>query len=142
VTFGVLSVLALLPAFAAFTAEEGTTSTIAMLVLVLLSVVLSLFAPTIRRALGRGFLILGASVFVLPISTFLLSGRVASEVVSTADAGDEAIAAVGAGLAGVAATGLATFFGLILGAILFLIGIVLVLGGRREVIVVQDGVGK
>lgn len=139
VIFGLLATLALTPAFAAFTTEDGKSSAIVMLVLVLLSVLLSFFAPTIRRALGRGFLILGASVFVLPISTFLLSGRVASESVNAVDTGDEAFAAVGAGLAGVAVTGVATFVGLIFGAILLLIGLVLVLGGRREVIIVQAG---
>ena len=47
------------------------------------------------------------------------------------------ILALGAGLAGVAVTGLATFLGLILGAILLLFGLVLSLGGRREVVVVE-----
>ena len=109
-----------------------------MMALVLLCGVLCFFAPTIRRALGRGFLVLGSSVFVLPISAFLLSGRAASEVVSTAEKGSEAFAAVGAGLAGVAVTGIATFIGLIIGSILLLIGLLLSLGGRREVIIIEE----
>lgn len=140
--FGILAALALSPAFAAFTEEDATTSAIVMLVVVFLSVLLSSFAPTIRRALGRGFLTLGAAVFVLPISTFLLSGRAASEMVSAADTGDQALVAVGAGLAGVAVTGVATFVGLILGAILLIVGLVLALGGRREVIMVRAGQAK
>ncbi|QEP30302.1 hypothetical protein [Pukyongiella litopenaei] len=137
VLFGVGSAIALTPAFAAFTTDQDTITPVIMMSLVLLCGVLCFFAPTIRRAFGRGFLMLGASVFALPISAFLLSGRAASEVVSTAEEGSEAFAAVGAGLAGVAVTGLATFVGVIIGAILLLIGLILSLGGRREVIIVE-----
>lgn len=77
-------------------------------------------------------------MFALPISAFLLSGRAASEVVKTAEEGSEAFAAVGAGLAGVAVTGVATFMGVIIGALLLLLGLVLSLGGRREVVVVSE----
>ena len=135
--FGAASAIALTPAFAALTSAEDRVSPIVMMSLVLLCGVLCFFAPSIRRAFGRGFLALGASVFALPISAFLLSGRAASEVVGTAEAGSEAFAAVGAGLAGIAVTGVATFFGLIIGTILLLIGLVLSLGGRREVIIVD-----
>jgi hypothetical protein len=138
VLFGVGSAVALTPAFAAFTASEDSITPILMMTFVLLCGALSFFAPTIRRAFGRGFLVLGSSVFVLPISAFLLSGRAASEVVSTAEEGSEAFAAVGAGLAGVAVTGIATFVGLIIGSILLLIGLILSLGGRREVVVIED----
>lgn len=137
ILFGVGSAIALTPAFAAFTTDQDTITPIIMMSLVLLCGVLCLFAPTIRRAFGRGFLMLGASVFALPISAFLLSGRAASEVVNTAEEGTEAFAAVGAGLAGVAVTGLATFIGVIIGAILLLIGLILSLGGRRELIIVE-----
>jgi hypothetical protein len=135
--FGLSSAVALTPAFAAFTSAKDTVTPMVMMSLVLLCGVLCFFAPSIRRAFGRGFLALGASVFVLPISAFLLSGRAASEVVGTAEAGAEVFAAVGAGLAGIAVTGVATFFGLIVGTILLLIGLVLSLGGRREVIIVE-----
>ena len=97
-----------------------------------------LFCATIRRALGRGFLMLGSSVFALPISVFLLSGRAASEVIGTAEEGSEVFAAVGAGLAGVAVTGVATFFGIIIGSIFLIIGLILSLGGQREVVVIED----
>jgi len=138
VLFGAGSAVALTPAFAAFTANKDSITPVIMMALVLLCGVLCFFAPTIRRALGRGFLVLGSSVFVLPISAFLLSGRAASEVVSTAEKGSEAFAAVGAGLAGVAVTGIATFIGLIIGSILLLIGLLLSLGGRREVIIIEE----
>lgn len=89
VLFGAGSAVALTPAFAAFTANKDSITPVIMMALVLLCGVLCFFAPTIRRALGRGFLVLGSSVFVLPISAFLLSGRAASEVVSTAEKGSE-----------------------------------------------------
>lgn len=139
VLFGIGSALALSPAFAAFTTGKDAATPIIMMALVLFCGVLCFFAPTIRRAFGRGFLLLGVSVFALPVSAFLLSGRAASEVISSAEEGSEAFAAVGAGLAGVAVTGVATFFGIVLGAILLLIGIVLSLGGRREVIIIEQG---
>lgn len=137
ILFGVGSAIALTPAFAAFTNGQDTITPIIMAALVLICGIICFFAPTIRRAFGRGFLMLGASVFALPISAFLLSGRAASEVVNTAEKGTEAFAAVGAGLAGVAVTGLAAFIGVIIGAILLLIGLILSLGGRREVIIVE-----
>lgn len=138
VLFGVGSAIALTPAFAAFTADQDSVTPTIMIALVLLCGAICFFAPTIRRAFGRGFLLLGASVFALPISAFLLSGRAASEVVSSAEGGSEAFAAVGAGLAGVAVTGIATFIGVIVGAILLIIGLILSLGGRREVIIVEE----
>lgn len=137
VLFGIGSAIALTPAFAAFTTGQDTITPIILMSFVLICGVLCVLAPTIRRAFGRGFLVLGASVFVLPISTFLLSGRAASEVIGTAEEGSEAFAAVGAGLAGVAVTGVATFIGVIIGAILLLVGLILSLGGRREVIIIE-----
>jgi len=140
VVFGAAAAMALSPALAAFsTGEQDATAYVAFGV-VAVGLLLGFFAPSIRRAFGRGFLLLGASVFALPISTFLLSGRVASEVIEGAAQNDEAFAAVGAGIAGVAMTGVATFFGLIVGSILLIIGLILSLGGRREVIVVNPAV--
>lgn len=138
ILFGIGSALALTPAFAAFTNDQDRIAPIIMIALIPTCGAICLFAPTIRRALGRGFLMLGASVFLLPISAFLLSGRAASGVMNNAEAGDEALAAVGAGLAGVAVTGIATFIGIVLGSILLLIGLILSLGGRREVVLVEE----
>jgi hypothetical protein len=136
VMFGVGSYLALVPAFAAFMERH---SDVVLCSVILISAVLGLFAPTIRRAFGRGFLLVGASVFALPLSTMLLSGRVMQDVVDKAGSGNEGMAAVGAGIAGTLATGAAAFVGFFLGAILIVIGLVLALGGRREVIIVQRG---
>lgn len=135
--FGIASAMALSPAFAAFHNDDSSTTPFLAFALIALCGALGLFAPSIRRAFGRGFLVLGASVFALPVSAFLLSGRAASDVIATSEAGTEAATAIGAGIAGVAVTGLATFFGIILGAIFLLIGLVLSLGGRREIIVVE-----
>ncbi len=135
--FGIAATFALSPAFAAFVKDDGSVLLAIVFGVTLISAALGMFTPTVRRAFGRGFLILGASVFALPISAFLLSGRAASEVVYAAEEVSEALAAVGAGLAGIALTGVATFVGVILGTILLLAGLILALGGRREVVVIE-----
>lgn len=140
VVFGLGATVALLPAFAAFIGKPGetdSTTPIVMLSVVAACGLLCFFAPNIRRAFGRGFLLLGAAIFALPLSTLLLSGRVASETIGSAEQGTEGLAAAGAGLAGMAMTGFATFIGVILGAIFLLIGLVLALGGQREVVIVE-----
>ncbi len=134
VAFGLASAVALSPALAAFTGE-GSGPAMAAFAVVVGSGLLAAFAPTMRRAFGRGFLLLGACLWALPLSAFLLSGRAASEVVSASAEADQAMAAVGAGLAGAAFTGLAAFVGLILGSICLVTGLILALGGRREVVV-------
>lgn len=133
--FGGISMLALIPAFAAFTSPDNAAY---MWIVVLISAIFGFFAPTIRRAFGRGFLLAGICFLALPISTMLLSGRVAHDAVSAASPENQAGTAVGAGLAGVAMTGISAFIGIILGAIFLITGLILALGGRREVIVVQS----
>lgn len=130
---GLATAFALTPAWASF-AESSTMFPVAV---ILIGGALGLFAPTIRRAFGRGFLLLGASLFALPLSTMLLSGRVAHETISAASEADQGMAALGAGLAGTAMTGAAAFIGFFLGAIFLVAGMILVLGGRREVYVVK-----
>lgn len=131
--FGIASWFALIPALAAFNAADDTTfSSAAFGVLALLGILLGVFAPTIRRAFGRGFLLAGFSVFALPVSTLLLSGRLVSEMVGSADASEQGSAAIGSALAGTMATGLATIVGFFLGTVLIIIALVLLLGGRKE----------
>lgn len=134
--FGIFAALALSPAMAAFSPSPDGGSAYVLGVLIV-GAALGLFAPNIRRAFGRGFLLLGVSFIALPISTMMLSGRVASDMVSNADAQSQGMTALGAGVAGIALTGAATFIGLIAGTILIIIGLVLALGGRREVIVID-----
>lgn len=135
--FGLLCFAVLLPALAAFHSDDSNGPLIGFAIVVGCLTLAGFFAPTIRRAFGRGFLLLGASLVFLPISTIMLSGRAAHEVVSSATEADQAMSAVGAGMAGVALTGAATFFGLILGGISIVIGLVLALGGRREVVIID-----
>jgi hypothetical protein len=84
VIFGAASALALSPAVAAFTDSSGSNAWLFFLVIGA-GALLGVFAPNIRRAFGRGFLLLGASVFALPLSTLLLSGRVASDMAAQSD---------------------------------------------------------
>lgn len=128
--FGAASAVALAPALAASDAAAGIVYTV-----VALGAAFGFFAPTVRRALGRGFLLLGTAVFILPLSAMLLSGKAGQEVVSTTEPGHEAAGAIGAGIAGIAFTGVSALIGFSLGGVLLLIGLVLVLGGRREVTV-------
>ncbi len=134
VIFGAASALALSPAVAAFTDSSGSNAWLFFLVIGA-GALLGVFAPNIRRAFGRGFLLLGASVFALPLSTLLLSGRVASDM--AAQSGNDAATLAGAGIAATMMTGAAAFIGFFLGAIFLIIGLVLVLGGRREVVIVE-----
>jgi predicted lipid-binding transport protein (Tim44 family) len=66
----------------------------------------------------------------------ILSGLMASETVSMAADTDKAMAGLGAGISGGLMTGGAGFIGFFLGSILLLVGLVLSLGGHREVIVI------
>lgn len=134
VIFGVASALALSPAIVAFVNMPGGNAWM-VLVVAIIGALLGVFAPTIRRAFGRGFLLLGASIFALPLSTLLLSGRVTSDM--AAQSGNDAATLAGAGIAATMMTGAAAFIGFFLGAIFLIIGLVLVLGGRREVVIVE-----
>ncbi|UUP19479.1 hypothetical protein NTH_03982 [Nitratireductor thuwali] len=134
ITFGIASMLALTPAFAAFLDRETNTPSPLIWLVVLLSAVLGFFAPTIRRAFGRGFLLLGLCVLALPISMMMLSGRVSSDMMAGAQEGTEVGTAIGSGIASLAMTGVSAFIGFFLGSILVIVGLVLALGGRREVI--------
>jgi hypothetical protein len=135
--FGIICLVPLLPAIAAVNIEGPTISIVVSFIVIATLTVLGAFAPTIRRAFGRGFLILGLTFFALPLSSLLLSGRAAQEVIATSADGTEAAAAVGAGISIALITGIGTFVGLIVGFIFVILGLVLTLGGRREVIVVR-----
>lgn len=136
--FGVVAMMALVPAFAAFQGPSGEGAAVSFVV-VAAGALLGLFAPTMRRAFGRGFLLAGLAVLALPLSTLLLSGRVTSEMLAHQN---DAATAVGSGLAATMATGFAAFVGFFLGGILIVIGLALALGGRREVVVVDRPAGR
>lgn len=142
--FGIATMLALSPALASFTPVDPDSGYAASITLIAIAAVSALcaFAPSIRRAFGRGFLTLGAAVFFLPLSAMLLSGAAFSEVVGTASDTDIGMAAVGAGLAGGAITAAAAIVGFILGTIFLITGLVLSLGGRREVVIYDQERGR
>jgi hypothetical protein len=132
--FGGLSAASLSPLLASFGTDMGATGTIFVFCTVALLVVI---APNIRRAFGRSFLLLGAAVFLLPLSTMVLSGVTLNETVEGVAEADKVYAAVGGVLAGGLMTAAAGFIGFVLGSILLLVGLVLSLGGRREVVVIN-----
>ncbi|MBN9241736.1 MAG: hypothetical protein J0I98_02965 [Mesorhizobium sp.] len=139
--FGMFAMFALIPALAAFRTTDSPMPGWAWAIPVI-GLLLGIFAPTVRRAFGRGFLMLGASVFALPLSAMLLSGRVSSDMVAGAAQDDKAVTAIGSGIAGFLVTGAATFVGFFFGAILLVVGLVLALGGRREVVVVHQPIAS
>lgn len=137
VLFGLITFVALTPLAAALL--KGSEAGLPLAVIVTLAVVgvLVFTAPTGRRAWGRGSLIAGACFLALPLSMTVLSGQAAQEVVAQAAAGQEAVAAAGATIGAGIMVGASAFFGFFLGAIFLVTGLVLVLGGRREVVIVQ-----
>lgn len=137
ILFGALASIVLSPAMAAFDDGSGSNAWW-FYVVVAIGGILGFFAPTLRRAFGRGFLVLGSSCLFLPLSAMLLSGKVTSDMVSSAQ-GDQAATMIGAGIGAAIVTGAASFLGLLFGSIFMITGLVLSLGGRREVIVVREG---
>lgn len=137
--FGLASAFALSPAMAAMDSLSankagGQWMVYAVIAAVALACAL---APTIRRAFGRGFMLLGLCLLALPLTGALLSSVAVTEVVGSAPSDQSGAALIGAGAAGVLFTGIATFVGLIGGGIAVIIGLVLMLGGRREVIIIE-----
>lgn len=133
--FGVLSFLAGSPLGAVFGPEN-----VGLYLAVIFGIV-ALFvftAPTGRRAWGRGSLLTGALFLALPITTMLLSGQAFNEVVATSAPGNEDAARIGAGIGAGMMVGVAGFFGFFLGAIFLVAGLVLTLGGRGEVVIVES----
>ena len=134
VIFAFLASLALSPFFASFANGAGAKYSI---FLGLVIAVIIAMAPNIRRCFGRGFLFLGTAVFLLPLSALVISGVALNETVDAAAEADKGFAVVGGALAGGLVTGAATFVGLIGGTVLLILGLILSLGGRREVVVVE-----
>ena len=90
----------------------------------------------ISIATGRGTLINGLLFLALPLFMVALSGTVVTEMTEAgrANSAESAGAVIGSGLA----VGMSAFFGFILGAIFIIIGLVLLLGGTRDVRVVEE----
>lgn len=141
IIFAIVGVVALSPLLA----MAGTTAGPVVVIGTWLVLAVIIFvAPTVRRSFGRGFLLSGAALLALPLSTFMLSGQVMVEMMNDAALagatdGDMAATAIGATAGAAMLTGVAAMFGVILGIIFLAIGFVLALGGRREVVVVERG---
>ncbi len=138
IVFIIVGFLALTPLGAGLGENSGMAVAAIGAILIGLAAVL---APTGRRAWGRGFLLNGVLFVAMPLLVLPLLGSAYTETVnntaansgSAEQAATEAGAAVGAALM----FGAFSFVGLILGEIFVILGLVLVLGGRREVIVVE-----
>lgn len=141
--FSLLCTLALSPLAAGVTSEANAqTGALILGGTFIVALVVILFAPTVRRSWGRGFLLSGACFFFLPLSSIVLGGRAFGEVmaqdsVRAGSSAEQAASAIGAGIGAGLFAGMASILGLVVGTILLLFGLVLSLGGRREVIVVQ-----
>lgn len=136
--FGIVTSLVLSPALATIAGADSPAAGFVPIAVVVLMMIFGYLAPTIRRAFGRGFLILGAAFLFLPISTIMLSASVGADMVNTTQGdADQAAAVIGGGMAAAAMTGAATILGFILGGICLIVGLVLALGGKREVIVIE-----
>jgi len=120
-----ISLLMESPSLDTFQTVSSDTSVVLALVIVAAVAALCLLASNMRRALGRGFLILGISFFAMPFSFMLLMERITSEMMTQAARGDQTLVAVGGGIATLLVTGLVTPVGIILGAIFTVTGLVL-----------------
>lgn len=138
--FGVAMYFALSPAIAAFmlSAPPGAI----LLGAIVLGAVMGLAAPTIRRTFGWGFLALGLAVLALPLTTMLLAGRVTADQVQAAEASTQGATLVGSAIGAGLLTSAAAIIGFFLGAIFLVLAAVLLLGGRREVILVDRESGR
>lgn len=132
---GIIALLAASPVAGAFV--ESGASNIVFLAVFATVMVACLFAPTGRRAWGRGSLLCGLLFFALPLSTLALSGMVASDMVTNASANDAGATAIGATLGTGLMVGASAFIGFIVGGIFVVLGLVLSLGGTRDVRIVD-----
>ena len=136
IVFGILGGIVASPLAAIFV-DDGTSNYVFLGVFLVIALA-ALFAPTGRRAWGRGSLIVGALFIAMPLFMTGLSAKVGSDMISETSETDGAATAIGATLGGGLMVGASMFIGFILGAIFLILGLVLILGGRREVIVVRD----
>jgi len=139
--FAVACWLALAPFFAAVLQNSNSIFENLSYLAAAFVILLVTLAPTFRRSLGRGFLLLSVCLFLLPVSTTFLSVEVGAEMVENLDQNDGleyGATVVGAAIGGTAVALVSGFFGFFLGTVTFILGLVLSLGGRREVVVVEQ----
>lgn len=137
--FGFACFWALFPAEAAFATSAPAVIAISVFGLIIVGAVGGIFARDIQRAFGWGFLWLGLCTLALPLSTIVLSGKVAMDAVqTTGDQSSQAASMVGAGIAGTMLTGAAAVIGFFLGAIFLILALVLLLTNRRREVILVD----
>ena len=132
--------LALVPFFAAVLHNSNRVFESLSYVAAALVILLVTLAPTFRRSLGRGFLLLSVCLFLLPVSSTFLSVEVGAEMVENVDQSDGleyGTTVVGVAIGGTAMALVSGFFGFFLGTLTCILGLVLSLGGRREVMIVE-----
>ena len=143
IIFASLSWIALSPFFASLAASGSQeTFEIFTYVISLIVIVFVTLGSSVRRSFGRGFLLTGICFFLLPISTTFLSVEAAGEVINNVSDGDQIDAATvaGAALGGGLVVLIGGFFGFFLGTIFLIVGLIFLLGGRKEVIIVENRV--
>jgi len=134
--------VALSPALAALFKGASAAPAIALVALVVAGALVGVFSRSIRRAFGWSFLALALCVVALPLSTMLLAGRVAVDATNAAETSQQGATVLGAGIAGTLLTGGAAIIGFFLGAIFLVVALILLLGGRRQVILVDRATGR
>ena len=142
--FAFTSVIALVPFFASLKEQIGDRAAIYSYGAAAFIAIIVFVAPTIRRCLGRGFIMVAVSLFLLQVTTTFVTIEVSSQQIAEANETDEievAATYVGTGIVATGATLVTGFFGFFFGSVCLILGVVLLLGARREVVSV-DNVGK
>lgn len=134
---GLISGLAASPLAASFV-DTGNSNYVFFGVFIVMAGIIFL-APTGRRAWGRGSLICGVLFVSMPLFVTALGAQVGSAIVADASTtGEEAGAAIGATLGAGLMVGASMIIGFIIGGVFLILGLVLVLGGRREVVIIDS----
>jgi hypothetical protein len=139
--FTIIAAVAVSP-LAAYFVDDAGSSNLVFLAMAFTMALLCFLASDGRRAWGWGSLVSGLTFFALPLSTLLLASDLSNDLIQEAADPDRSAAAVGATVGAGLLFGASAILGLIVGAILTIIGIALLLGGRREVVIVGQEGGK
>ncbi len=131
--FAIVASLAISPLAAAV----SSASNVVFIGMIGIVALVCMMAKTGRRAWGWGALICGALFLALPLTMTALSGVVFNEVVSAAPLDTSGATAAGAAIGSGLMVGASAFFGFFVGGIFIVLGLVLTLGGRNEVVVVE-----
>ena len=131
ILFGIICAVSLSSVFAPFTDTTSPTLTaLAMWIFVVIGALLGFFAPSIRRAFARGFLLAGISILAIPLfASLLTNNRVGLTQTGTDTATSGIVDAFSAAFSAVT--------GFILGIAFLATGLVLMRTPRREIVVID-----